>query len=92
MAKEAREAAALGFIRIHGKRIVAKAPGMNHVVSATAEAPSVPSVHQIKNQRAVDADGWMQALGRLPGPITNSGHAFTVGASRMQRNFNSYIL
>ena len=70
---EPGQATALGLISIHRKLLVGASAGMHYVVGAATDRMFRPGIHDVKNQRAVDGNVGMQAGGRLPGTITDSG-------------------
>src|SRR5260370_7097293 len=69
VAEKTRETAALGFVAVHGKRVIAAPAGMRDVIRAAAERTLIPGVVKIEPQRRVGADGRFQTHSRLPGPI-----------------------
>src|ERR1051326_4381980 len=56
------------------------------MVPAAAKAAMVPGVVEIEDKWRVNADGRLEAFGRLPGAVANAGNPFSVVAGRMQRN------
>src|SRR5437879_1412306 len=78
--EKAAEAAAFSFVGVDREGGVAAAARMRYVVSATAEAAFVPGVVEVEGERRMDANGWVQTLGRLPGAVTHTGHAFAIDA------------
>ncbi len=81
-----RDSAALGLVGVDRESIVTSAAGMRHVIRAPADRAPRPGVHNIENQRRMNADCGMQAIGRLPSPVTNPRDKLPVGARRMQRH------
>ena len=81
---EARQPAALGFVGVDGERLVIASARVGHVVGASTERPAVPGIHQIEDERRMHADGGLQTLGRLPGPVADPAHLIARGARRMQ--------
>ena len=86
MNEETRQAAALRLIRIDRKSCVTASAWMSHMINASAETATIPRVEEIERQRRMHADGRVQAIGGLPGAVTNAGDAFAVRAGGMQRN------
>src|SRR5471030_1276258 len=76
----------LGFVAVHGKRVVAASARMRDVIRAAAERTLVPGVVKIEAQRRVGFDCRLQTNRRLPRAIAHAGDAFAVHAGRMQRH------
>src|SRR5262245_43446050 len=56
------------------------------MIGAAAQAALIPCVVKIKGKRRVNANRGLEALRRLPRSVSNSGNAFAVRASWMQRH------
>ncbi|MEN9678741.1 MAG: hypothetical protein RIS76_4637, partial [Verrucomicrobiota bacterium] len=65
---------------------MAQAAWMGDVIGAPAEAASVPGVMEVKGEGGMDPDRGLQGVGRLPGPVADSGHRHAIDARRMQRD------
>src|SRR6266550_9544408 len=76
--EKARQAAALGFVAVHGEPCRIHSAGMRDVIRASAERTFVPSVVEVEPQRGVRTDRRLQAMRRLPRAIAHAGDAFAV--------------
>src|SRR5471030_3324943 len=76
----------LGFVAVHGKRVVAASAGMRDVIGAAAERTLVPSIIKIEAQWRVRFDCRLQTDRRLPRAIAHARDAFAICAGRMQRH------
>ena len=75
-AEKPGRAAAFGFVGVDRKRFVIRPPGCATChVQPPIERP-IPGVDHVEDQRHMDADGRMQAIRRLPGPVAHSRHPF----------------
>ena len=62
---------------------------MGGVIGAPADGSPIPSIDQVKHQRAVDPDRRMQRRGGLPDPVAHAGNELARGARRVQRDQDS---
>ena len=83
--EESRVTTAFGFKSIYWKCGVIEPTWMRNVISAASYRPRVPSVHNVKGERPVHANGRMQAFRWLPGAEADAGDVFALGAGRVQR-------
>src|SRR6056297_828846 len=86
--EETRHTPAFGLERIHWQRLEIPATGVGYVVLATPEAAFIPGIHDVKSQRAIHTNGWMHALGRLPGPIAHACNELPRHAGGLQRQWH----
>src|SRR5207247_1862184 len=75
-----------GFVRVDRKCAVVAPAGVRDLIGASAQGTTVPTVHDVEDQRGVDADGRLQTLRRLPGAKANARHVLGFGAGGMQRH------
>src|SRR5678815_3474664 len=79
MIPEAADTAALCFVGIYGEGIITPAPGVRHMVCATANAAAVPAIHNVKYQRRIYTNGGVQGRRRLPGAVTDAAYILAFG-------------
>src|SRR4051812_5188885 len=82
--EEPRETAALGFIRIDREGGMTAPARMSDVIGAATDAVVIPGVHDVKDERMVDTDGWVQTSGRLPRPVADTRNVFTIDAGGVE--------
>ncbi len=58
---------------------------VGHVVRAAANAPVVPGVQQVEDERGVNRNRRVQTTRRLPRPIPNAGNELAVSSRRVER-------
>ena len=83
---ESRQASGLGLAGVDREHGVTASAGMDHMVGATPDRPPFPGIYDIKNQRRVDRDRWMESRRRLPGTIAHARGIFPGYAGRIERN------
>src|ERR1700753_2939034 len=81
-----RQTAALCFVGVHRECFIGPATGVHNMVGTSPNGVIRPGVHNVKNQRAVDRDVWMQTRVRLPGTVTDSGNKLSWLSGWMQGN------
>ena len=81
---KAGDSAAFGFIGVDGKALVIAAARVRDVIGAAADGAALPGIHDIEDQRRMDADGGVQARRRLPGAIADAGDELAIGSGGMQ--------
>ena len=54
------QAPGLGFVGIHRERFIAASARMGNMIGATPKGMFIPGIDNIKYQRGVTGDGWMQ--------------------------------
>src|SRR6266700_2995368 len=60
--EEASQAAAFGLIGVHGQSVVVATAWMRDVIGTTSDRASVPTIHDVEDERRVHADGRLQTF------------------------------
>ena len=79
------KATALRLEAVHRERVIAAPPGVGYVIDASTERAVAPGVDEVEDERSVNSDGRMEALGWLPRPVADRGYVFTLGSCRSER-------
>lgn len=74
------KATALRLEAVHRERVIAAPPGVGYVIDASTERAVAPGVDEVEDERSVNSDGGMEALGWLPRPVADRGYVFTLGS------------
>ena len=77
---------ALCFISVHWKSARIQPARVAHMVGTAADGALIPGVDQVEDQRFIDGNGRVEAVGWLPGTIADAGDGLSFGSSRMQRD------
>src|ERR1700761_7334224 len=76
--------AAFSLVRIDGKLLGGAAARVHHVVGAATDGMARPGVDDVKNQRAVHWNVWVQTGGWLPGTVADAGDVLPFSSSWLQ--------
>ena len=82
--EETRHAPALRFVGVDRQRFVIAPARMRDVVLTAAQRARHPRIEQVEHQWRVHRYGRLQAVGRLPGPVTHAGDKLADSPGRMQ--------